>query len=720
MTPPLPPFAAHALTVFGARLRRAVAVDHVATLLTAITLAVWASFASDFTFELPLAWRVLVLVAGGVTATVFLWSRVVRWYVFGFPPCELAAAIERRAPSFDGSLLTAVESDTLDRASPRVAAMCAHAAEVLAREPSALRVSWRGVRRRLAIAVLIITPTLFLAATHPTTAAIWWSRNIGLTQRAWGEATDLIVEGFDSHGVCRIPRGETLTLTVRARDGRRRTPDQIRLLIGRSRIIRERIVIDQFQIDFVEGNDYRTFTRTLPEVTESFDLVVLGGGLRRDGLRVEAMPRPTLTRCAMRLTSPDYLAQEPTTLAASTGRTSILDGTAVAILAETSHAVSTVEMRARSGLSDSATPLAPKQPTPTSIEVELGPLRDETTLEVTLHDVHGISSLPITLAWTIRRDTPPLVAAHLVGIGSSITPEAVIPIEGTISDDHALETVSTHFTIARLSEQPISAHSTQGSESGSHLLASSWGRREYVLTSSLSAESLALRDGDTLTLWVEATDRCTLDQATNTDANAAAGQCGRSEVWTLTVVAREKLLATLETQEIVLRQRLEGSIREIAATRAAMDSSDDASLVRERLVRDAQRLRYEMETLANSLDRVRRERQNNRLLDASSGERLTGVTTPLRDLAERLFPEAERELARLGTLPPPDAESHRRAARERLDTIAATMAEVRDRMLALESYSELLERLRGVLKLQDEVRKATLDEQKESLRRLAE
>ncbi|MGL4943739.1 MAG: hypothetical protein ACRC46_11175 [Thermoguttaceae bacterium] len=681
------------LALFGRRLRRAAATDGVAAILTAATILAWCSFLADFTFGLPLGLRTTILIAATSMAAWWIRTRIVWLYVFPFSSRELAAAIERREPSLNGTLLTAVEHGQRDASSEFYNATVAHAIDVLQREPHATEVNRNVVLRRVIVMFALLVPTIFAAALQPATAKLWWSRNVLLSNRAWPNDTDIVVEGFGEDGICRIPRGEAFTLTVRTRDGRRRTPDKIQVQIGR-----ERIVIDEFQVAKMSDHDVRIFTRTIPDVTESFDLVVSGGGVRRDGLRVEAVPRPQILDTEILVTPPAYLRQEPARISLTSGTAIVADGSDVTLVAKTSPRVRTVKVVKRTGTSG-AISNAEHTFSANTLTANLGILRDTTAITINLEDEYAITSHPLVLTFTVRRDSSPQVVVKCVGVAASLTPDAVVPIEGNVTDDNAIENVTLCAKAIRLAN---AEENSATEEIVSRNLVADCGRAAYTISSSFAVESLQLREGDTLSLWVDATDNERLDTTT--------GQLGRSEVFTFKVVSRETLLATLETQEIVLRQRLDGAIHEVETTRDVAMSTDVPDTIRTQLVRDAQRQRYEMETIATSLEEMRRQRENNRVLDATSRERLAGIVSPLRELAEDTIPAAEKTFR----------ESPLNDAAAKLDEIASTMREVRDKMLELESYGELLERFRELIRNQQDLRDATKREHSDALRRLTE
>ena len=175
----------------------------------------------------------------------------------------------------------------------------------------------------------------------------------------------------------------------------------------------------------------------------------------------------------------------------------------------------------------------------------------DATLLFTLLDADGIRTRqPIRLALVAVPDALPQVAVSTPGIGSAITPNARIPVEGTITDDYGVAKVWVEYVVdkgsgklkpARLPLVPLSTHPT-----------------ELKLTDAASdVEKWEVKPGQKVVMTVKAEDLCTFPKP----------NIGSGEEKQFDIVSPEQLRAILEGRELVLRQRFEAIRNEVVATR---------------------------------------------------------------------------------------------------------------------------------------------------------
>jgi len=185
----------------------------------------------------------------------------------------------------------------------------------------------------------------------------------------------------------------------------------------------------------------------------------------------------------------------------------------------------------------------------------------------------------------------------------------------------------------------------------------------------------------------------------------------RGDTWTLDVVTPEALQAMLEAREVLLRRRYQAAI-------------DDLAQARERLVAPAgpgrtgdgdhgseatARATGEAREIAAAFRGIHRELANNQLLSTDVEARLLGPSAaPLEALAE----EDLAGLARACRAAAADPAAGGAALTRRMDAVLARMRAILERMLELESLNEVIERLRGVIRVQEEIRSDTLERQK--------
>jgi hypothetical protein len=225
-------------------------------------------------------------------------------------------------------------------------------------------------------------------------------------------------------------------------------------------------------------------------------------------------------------------------------------------------------------------------------------------------------------------------------------------------------------------------------------------------------ESLGLAVGRKLELVVTATDTCTLGGEPN---------AGTSDAWSLDVVAPEALVAMLEAREIILRRRYESCVADLTQARDGFaapvrdgdaDGGNDPAEATARLGDATARAAGETAELAEAFRGIRLEFDNNQLLTPELEARLIAqIADPLAALAKQDLP-ALAAACRAG--------KGRQELVRRADEVLARMRAVLYKMMELESFNEVVELLRGMIRTQEQIRAETLEQQKRRAREALE
>ncbi len=370
----------------------------------------------------------------------------------------------------------------------------------------------------------------------------------------------------------------------------------------------------------------------------------------------------------------------------------------------------------------------------------------DTTLSFALLDTDHIKSRgPLRLGLAAVADQPPQLSVQLRGIGSAITAEARLPAAGRITDDYGIAKVWFDYAIDQKQQGDRPIESPPGNAT------------EFRLEQALEVGELSLKPGQKLLVCVKAADRYDLAEQPNV---------GTSERWLLDVVTPEQLRTILEARELVLRQRFERIMQEVTETRdsllrmefdaasAGTDSkgpadeqdetggegaepedeaepeaetspdrlSDLRTLRVQRAVQNGRKNAHETLGVAEAFDDICRQLINNRIDIPELKTRLrSGIADPLRDVAERMFPELERRLERLeATLADDAGPEDRTLAVEQVDAILKAMQAVLERMLELEDFNKAVDLLREIIREQEKLSEQTRQRHRQKLRELLE
>jgi hypothetical protein len=456
------------------------------------------------------------------------------------------------------------------------------------------------------------------------------------------------------------------------------------------------------------GEDGQRFGHKLEGVGEDVELEIRGGDARLGGLRLTAVEPPTLADATVSYTLPAYLGggrrQPPFSRTVPVPR-----GSRVMLSLTTSKPLATARLtgQAAGDSESSATILAARlatDPPGDTLAAEIPALDADLAITLSGTDTDGIEPRePFQILLTAVADEPPSLALRLADIAGAVTPQARLPINGTLTDDHGLDGATVELA--------------RGDDTWSLPIARIRGGEPLVEIPVERAElvplgPLQLAAGDRLAVRVTARDRCGLSDGPNETA---------SDTWLLDVVTPEALQAALEAREILLRRRFEAAIEDLAQARRGLGEEPPApgeafGLAAGRLAEAAARASGEAGEIAAAFRGIRNEHEHNGLLTSELETRLvTQVADPLASLAASGLEglSAACRAAAAGELAPTTLAG-------RADAALAALRGVLARMLELESFNEVIEKLRGVIRSQEQIRADTLERQRQRAREALE
>ncbi|MBT4723670.1 MAG: hypothetical protein HN617_17190 [Planctomycetaceae bacterium] len=366
-------------------------------------------------------------------------------------------------------------------------------------------------------------------------------------------------------------------------------------------------------------------------------------------------------------------------------------------------------------------------------------LNQDLVLNVSLLDIDGIiSNEPFIVGIAALADKAPSVEIGLMGIGTAVTPDVIIPVTGTVSDDYGVQ--SSWFDVQLDEGDPLKFSITL--VEGDQVQAPLDFREQRA--ADLRAE---LKPGEKINLSVRANDNYDLQGDPN---------IGSSSQFTLDVVTPTELLAGLERRELSLRQRYELIIAEVQGMRDSLqlvlesatqlennttDSTSEAEpedndgnqlspeekklreqslrlLRTQRAIVQSQKSNQESLGIAISFDDIRLQLMNNRVDTEDHKNRLLQkISDPLRLICEVEFPALDIELTELETIIGGKTSQIDQAASalDRADVVLLKMSVVLDNMLELETYNELIDLIRGLIDDQEQINEKTQQERKKQV-----
>lgn len=695
--------------------RRWVWIESLGLLVLWAAAAFWLSLIIDRLLEPPWPVRIAMLAAAGAILAWLVATKLMGRLTAPLDDAQLALLVERSYPQFHDSLSTAVELSRGPRDNINDALLARTAASAASRLEA---IDPAAIFRKRSLSGLAVAATLAAASIaglmigQPDAAGLWARRMVWLTDEPWPRRVRLEAEDFVD-GVRVVARGTDVEVLVRAS----------------SRDVIPGVVDLRSRGAGPAGRGWRTermgtrgaataagqlFGHVIKGVSESLDLEIRGGDARLRPLRLEVVDAPGLESLSIVTTLPEYLGGGSRPAATSrvvpVPQGSAVDITCTATVALRAAELAVLEEGAEIVVAELAA--APGEAAPRSIAARLEEVLRDRAVVVRFTDTHELTNRdPITFVISAVPDEPPQVALKLRGISTSVTPTARIPWVGTIADDHGLAAATVAVAAAapaaaaddppREFEQPIGRV-----QPGMAVVEFPDAAPETLLL-----EPLALSVGSRLTITVAASDQCGLDGGVNQ---------GQGDTWTLDVVTPEALQAMLEAREVILRRRYESVIADCSQARdrlaAAEPVGDELAVAVARLGESSGRAAGETAEIAAAFRDIRLELDNNGLLTPEVDVRLIAqIADPLSGLAENDLPPLAAA-CRSVTNPAGARDGLVRQA----DEVLARMRGLLAMMMELESFNEVIERLRGVIRAQEEIRADTLEQQKKRAREALE
>lgn len=762
--PRLAPTVQTVLDALRVRVRWYVWLEGLAGGLAWLGLAFWISLGLDWLFEPPRAVRAVILALIGVILLGLLVQLILRRAFVSMSNSNMATLLERRFSKLDDSLLTAVflTGHHLDPAKcnpAMLARTCREAAERIG-DLELLRVFSPAPLFSKAVAAVVLALSIVLfAALCPEALGVWARRTVSfpMSDELWPRKTHLTIYVDDKEysGPVSVVSGSEVKLRVVA-DAEFEIPRIIEIrhcVDGGSRITE---ALEQSGEEFTH-----TFTSVLKPVT--FD--VFGGDDRRYNLRIDVVESPSIGQMTLDYKIPEYLKPrlQDRSGVAITGAMQVRAGTKVTIRAQTNKELRRVAIhRITSAGSEPLTTLdfSDADEAPAGFDYTLPPLHTKAILQFSLVDTDGIRSArpPFSLALNaVADDVPQLGDVDLDGIGEAITPNAIIPLLGQVTDDNGIRSI---WAAAMVDGQELPRLALAAPEDRP--------QRYGLEKARVKIEEWKLSPGQKLLLSIRAADFYDLQ---NMDGFARDPDVGVSKPRTLTVVTPDQLRAKLEEEEFDLRRRFERAVQELSETRDLLmmmdfmppgrakpgvkeagaepdDKTKEAAANPEelRIVRAQEALQYcrknteETRGVADGFDGIRKQIVNNQIDSEELKIRLEDqIATPLYEIAtgekrkknkddkrEKSdlpnFPELEETLktlqAKAGNLQ--DGGKLRDKAQQQTIDILAAMRDVLERMKELEDYNQAVELLRSIIKLQESLEEVTKERHKQTIRDLKE
>jgi hypothetical protein len=571
------------------------------------------------------------------------------------------------------------------------------------------------------------------------------------------ETPRLLTVEFGDDKVVKVAKGSNVSLKVRAAQAPEAqvVPQSCtihyRTLKSGERVRGERGSVTMS--NYRDSGSWRNFwfdNKPFKGVLATIQFDVVGYDHRASNYRLEVVDSPAVVETVMDLAYPQYMVDEATSshLPAANqpylpSGTFIPVGTQVTLKFKTNKNLQQAEIVSSDTGDRTTIDLSPGAEDRQSFAYRIEALKGSVTLDISLLDTDNVATeRPLRIFLTAVEDQPPQIEVALKGIGSAVTPNVVIPIRGKISDDYAVERTWADVQINDSGDPTDRPFGLGRGGAVDHQLDFRYERTEKT--------GIDIKPDDKLLLAVKAADKFDL---------SGEPHVAVSDRYQLDVVTPEKLLALLEVREVGLRRRFELIIEELTQMRDSLlrvkaglspgvasgaepedlrgdDDPEGKQLTPEqkaqraaelRLLRVQRALQQSQKSVAEVfgvaagfLD-IREELINNRVDTEDRKNRLKEqIADPLNHTCTEQFPRLDERLTVLETklreggtkIAADQAGSPTDLAIDQANVLLNELEAVLAKMQDLETYNELLEIVRDLLKDQEKLIERTQQERK--------
>ena len=589
------------LTRLRSKIRAYVAVEGVAWSVTCLIGLFWLTFLIDYLpvrfggRELSLVARQAVLVVTGILVAWVLYRFVFQRLFAKLRNVGLATLVERSYPEFNDSLLTTVhhwvsksnqpaDARMLERTQRQAEAHVPHVdlSKVLNSTP---------VAKSVGCGTLGILSLLLLGVLSPNVLGLGVKRVYLLSDQAWPRQCRIEVlgikverqnpvEGIEEigkilkpvDGEFRVARGANLTLMVQAESDEgnqtRRLPSSCSLIYqvdgewGNRSFKRIGSPRDGYQLYSIDG-------QPLSGMLADVEFQILGGDHRVGPFRIRVVDEPDVVASSMDCQFPSYMVDEDLLLWTDrniewTGQARLPQGTTLTVRAKSNKTLDKVYAL------QAGQPTKIIEPSGREFQFDVPSLKDSTSVRFFLCDTDGVvAENPHTMTFQPIDDRTPSVETRLIGIGTAVTPDVRIPVEGSVSDDYGLDRTWIEIEIGQSPKLEEELEPGLEGEIGSVV--------DFRQRRQTMGEGYQLQAGpdSTLGLVVKAVDKFDLGGAPN---------MGVGNRYVVDVVTSNELIRILERAEVGQRRRLEQIYLELVDAKNYLIRSKSKSDNRNELV----------------------------------------------------------------------------------------------------------------------------------------
>ncbi len=522
---------------------------------------------------------VMLVILFASMAHILYWVGLNKWSV-RWQDSSLALLLERKFPQFRHALITTVQAN--ERGKQNSASDTEYDPQLIATTQqeavAAIKqidldsvIYWKPLQWQAGLLGGMLAFSLLVALLQPAWTLHWSKRLFGLSNDAWPRMSRIQIDGIEIDiprftgesemqrylrpfvdGKISMPRGQSGRLLAYADLTAKQVPDACMLTYRGADSRQGRASLRRLNAQGTERLPFVLEGPPMESIDQAFSLALQGGDARIAGLRLDVIDAPQLNELRLEVRYPPYLRRRATSLWLDETveyRTGLRlpQGTDITLVGAANMPLNRCECRVTHQNRDgqSISELREADGEGQSFRLPIGKIDSNFLLEFRLWEASGHCATRIQqYVLGMLPDDVPSVDLVMAGIGSSITEQAILPIEAKVLDDH--DVAQSRIELFLNESPPVSIPSDVSSNGNV--------RQSIDLRNQRDLGQIKVSAGQTLGLTLVAEDFYDLE--TNE-------RVGRSSPIQLAVVTPNQLLVLLERRELAMRSRMELVISEL-------------------------------------------------------------------------------------------------------------------------------------------------------------
>ena len=428
-------------------------VDGLKNILLALLVLIIIDFALDRTFRMDRPQRLIMLILSVSILGYVVYRKLLEPLLSQLSDDALMIELEEAEGGMDEVLISALELSRMDIGGNENVSIKMVENTINEGAAAASKVSIESAfrRKRMRANMLVLMSVLLcfavggIFASRDGVLKIWYKRNVLLSDISWPSNYVLQLSG-NKDGKIRVPRGEDWSLLVSVKEDHKELPSSV---ILEYRYEKGKRKSTESMTPNSAGDEFRS---SVIDTSEPLKLRVRSKEYETEWIPMELVDRPKVENFSISASYPDYTGLGEKALSIDEGPYNLLNGTSIKItgavnksLRSASVTVGGVVHQLEVVGNEFTGSLSKEQVVSGVYEVDVEDLEEMDSSE-------GGKSVGLGLRERsrfkirIQNDRKPKVMVSVEGVSGLIVPGAMIPYEGKVEDDYAVEEIEIKYS----------------------------------------------------------------------------------------------------------------------------------------------------------------------------------------------------------------------------------------------------------------------------------